>query len=73
MEELKLSMNISAWGRVKLMSLTLWALMAVADLGFHERGLIRLGALAKKGKKCKPRPLLAKNHALYVVEQYPRC
>ena len=46
----------------------------VADLGFHEGGFIRLGALAHPRK-------FFENHAhfwpktmpFYVVEQYPRC
>ena len=43
----------------------------VVDLGFHEGGSYGRARLCGHENVCKPRPLLAKNHALYVVEQYP--
>ena len=36
---------------------------SVADLGFHEGGFVRSGALAARKIFCKPRPLPVKNHA----------
>ena len=45
---------------------------SVADLGFHEGGFGRSGALAHREKFCKPRPLPAKNHALLRSRTIPQ-
>ena len=41
----------------------------MADLGFHEGGFVRPGALARPRKILQTTPTSDQNHALYVVER----
>ena len=46
---------------------------SVADLGFHEGGFVRSGALAARKIFENHAHFREKTPPLYVVEQYPRC
>ena len=45
--------------------------ITVADLGFHEGGFVRSGALARLQNFLQTTPTSGLNHALYVLELYP--
>ena len=45
--------------------------LSVADLGFHEGGFVRSGALARPRKILQTTPTSGQTPPFYVVEQYP--